>query len=161
MLTLDQLLEMAENQARGMLLEEGVKQLMPTFSLVSPENAITIVGCSWENDMEKQLMIADVKEKAREINAVSMVTLSEVWATVHPPGIDPESVPKPSQSPERKEMVIAVATDGVNTKARILMIERDWKGKIRQLVLEPKMSGLDFFSGRMVDGILPVNNSIH
>lgn len=161
MITLDTLLELAEKQARRVLLEEGEKQLIPMFALVSAENDITIVGCPWGNDMEKQLMIAALKARARDLNAVALCSVSEAWATVHGVGVDPESVPKPSQSPDRKEMVIAVATDGVITKSLILNIERDWKGKIRQLVAEPKMSGEGMFSGRMVDGILPVSKTLH
>lgn len=159
MISLDQMLDMAESHARNILLIERKKELIATFMLVDPQGEATIIGCPWDGEIEKQIALAVIRAKAREINAVMLSHVSEAWFS--PPyktQAEVDAAPPPSQSPDRREAVIALATDGVATKARIFMIERDWKGKIAALTSDPKIAG-DSFAGRMIDGILPIGGT--
>jgi hypothetical protein len=55
-------------------------------------------------------------------------------------------------------VVIALATDGTNTKSRIFEIKRDWKGKISQLIPETTSDDMAF-AGQLIDNILPIGGN--
>lgn len=158
-MSLDVLLELAEKQAHHMLLVERVKQLVPVFVLVSPRDELSIISCPWENDTEKQIMLAALREAAKGMHAVMLSNLSEAWVSPsYGPGVDLTKTTRPSLHPERREVVIALATDGTNTKSRIFEIKRDWKGKISQLIPETTSDDMAF-AGQLIDNILPIGGN--
>jgi hypothetical protein len=132
---------------------------MPMYHIVGDEQLV--VGCPWCNEEEKLLTLQAVKKTAHEINATMIAFLCEMWMTKHDGNIDPTSVGPPSQSPDRIEGVIAMATDGTETKVNFWRIIRSRPdGPIIALAPEKDTKGI--FAGRMIDGLLPHKpNTLH
>lgn len=161
MVTLDQLLDIAETQARDVLLVERRPELVATFILVGPTDEATVASCPWDGELDKQIMLAALKKKAHEMGAVALSHLSEAWISpTYKTQAEVDAAPPPSQLPKdlRREAIMIAATDGITTKVRILDIERDWKGKVSALTDNPD-SAKGQFGGRMIDGILPVGGT--
>lgn len=155
MINLDDLLDLAENQARRVLLELGYRQLIPIYLLVSANKTKTI-ACPWNSELDKQIMLAIVRDEAAKMKALALSHLSEAWVSKRYANLEEAKADvKPSQHPERREIVMILATNGVTTKARKLAIERDWKGKITELTCD-ELGSEDTFVGRMIDGLLPI-----
>jgi len=138
--TLTDLLDLAEKSAVDGLVDRQMKSIMPTFHLISPDRKHdTLVATPWDGDMEKRLAVTKVRQMAREMKATAVCFSSEVWMLVLPPGVD-YAPDRPSQSPNRIEGVIIVATDGKETKARSLLTIRDKPGgKVLRLDRDPKV----------------------
>jgi hypothetical protein len=134
-ITLDRLLDLAGKHAHHFLIEEGARQLAPVFLFLTEGGEGTVCLCPWENDFQKQIMLAGVRAKMREARATRYSFVTEAWFARAPEGMPFEEARKlrASKDPNRQEAVIALATDGFNTKWREWEIKRDWKGKIRDL----------------------------
>ncbi len=138
--TLQMLLDMAEDQAKTVLL--GTNQsLVPIFILYQPYNKIDLVPFAFQNSEEKYLMLAILKQFMREKHTIAYSHLSEAWVATqaHPYS---ENDPPPSERPDRKEAVMAFATDGVNTKHKMWGIVRSSDGKVERLDLQPHYDGI-------------------
>jgi hypothetical protein len=153
MTDLSALLDVAEAQARKVLIREHCDQLMPTYVLICADKTALIVGCPWGSSDEKSTYIAAIRELAHERGATAMSFLAEAWSVKRPKGTDPNGVVPSTDDPERHEVVYATATDGFRTKARSWAIRRDSNGTI--IELDPEVTSSDIVSGRMIDGILP------
>ena len=154
---LDQLLDLAEQQARRVLI--GTKeQLLPCFALVDKDGATYIVGVPFSNEIQKQLGLAKVKQFAKQYRAVAYSFITEAWMSpekVAPENVSPEGSvllrePRPREHPHRIEVVMAMASNGVVSKMRQWRMVRDYRGRTK--ALEPE-GDIDEFRSRF-DNIL-------
>ncbi len=128
---LQSLLDSAEDQAKRILLDTN-EQLVTTFVLYNPHDKMEIFACPFHNDMEKKIMLLMLRKHMREQQTIAYSHLSEAWVAKqsHPYS---DNDPRPSERPDRKEVVMAFATDGVNTKAKMWDIIRYEDGRVQRL----------------------------
>jgi hypothetical protein len=151
---LDDLVRRSGEFARDILIDEGRKQLSATFLLFGADDRLHVVPCFWENEIQKQLMIAKIREIARTVGAVALSFMSEAWLSTQPNKAGFDRTP-PSEDPNRREIVFAVAANKEHRIVRHWQIIRNRPGgRIISLVEDPIPSGMTF-AGRMIDGILP------
>lgn len=152
MTELDTLLQLGEEFARKILLEERHKFLVPTYHLIGADGSSLVIGCPWDNDTQKQLAFAAVKQKAREMKCRTFCFVSEGWSVVRLPGTDG---PRPAEDPDRIEIVNISGSDGKTSKAILLHMVRDLSPGMnnRVIALEP-MSHIGDAAGPMIDGII-------
>jgi len=164
MIDLDKLLDNGEEHARKILLEERHKSMMGIYHLVAPEGGTDrVIGVSWENDIEKQITVLSIKDVSREMKAVAALMIHEAWMLKLNRSTPNTSwhrdrllanLPRPSESPDRIEVVHLIATDGRETKSRALQMVRDKPGgRLIALIEDKAMEGGEF-SGRLIDGII-------
>jgi hypothetical protein len=154
------MLDGGEAHVRNILLKRGEKQLTPLYHLFGPPGGDhAIIPCQFQSEIQKQIMLAEVREIARKMGAVAALFMTESWMVK----IDQrsswharrmlETMDPPSQHPDRIEAVTIAATDGTEKAMRVLQIIRNRPGgKIVSLIEEPPPE--DILS-RFLDGILP------
>lgn len=130
-MTLDDLLENGERHARSVLLELGQKSVTGFYHLIT---------------------MAATRKLAREIGAVAAVWIGEAWVASYDRDSIPRDRPMPSEAPNRMEVVVIIATDGDQTKARFLDMQRGEAGRVVALVNHVDMP-IEFF-GRLLDGMI-------
>lgn len=141
-ITLQELVELAGQQARRVILE-AKQPLMPSWVLVGPKGQMTILGTPWKDDLEKEMTRYAMRRVIKEKGIVSYSVVTEAWTAVKPNGWTPEKDPdylRPKDDPERKECVIALATDGKAREFRRWLIKRNHLEQVTDLELVP---GLD------------------
>jgi len=148
---LDALLEGAGEHARRVLVEMKEAELAPIFLMVGPEDENILMPAPWRDENQKRIMLAAVREIMKDKRVTSYSEVSEAWSSVQPkdwkPGM-PEG-PAPSERPDRKEIVIAIAADRTTAKSRAWDIVRGEAGSIVDLRLDGNaLTGLE---GRMAD----------
>jgi hypothetical protein len=154
-MTLDQLLDILEGHAHQMLLTLRHPELTPLYHICAPEGPDLVIGCPWRDEQEKLIALQLIREKARELHATAIGFISEVWfKRINDPLVDLDKVERPSQSADREEGVLAVVTDGHETKSRAWQIVRDRPGGAI-IHLQQDDPGTAQLSGRMIDGLLP------
>lgn len=154
---LDKLLDQGEKHARKVLLEHRDPELQGFYHLIAPEGGQDqVIMTRWRNDIEKQLTILTIKSIAREMRAVAMLVMYEAWVLKLKPGQEfLATTPRPSESPDRIEVVHLLATDGRNTKGKMLQMMRDKPGgRITALIEDKFPEDAIEFSGRLIDGII-------
>jgi hypothetical protein len=160
----DRLLRWGEAHARRVLIERGQSDLAPFYHLVPPDAGAqhVVVMAIWGSDIEKQLIVLNVKRLAQEIGAIAACFIGEGWM-VKSPTQQPwtswheqrwlDSVGRPSESPDRVECVEVMATDGERYDGRLLQIVRDKPGgRVIALVGEGVPTAV---RGRLIDDIIP------
>jgi hypothetical protein len=144
-ITLTQLLDIAGDHARRILVEEQQDELLPTFDLRDAEGhgylvMTQFVGKTRDEVIDCKDAIADqVRELIAKHKAVKYVFLSEAWMILRKVYREGISTP-PADSADRIEVVIATATDGVDYQLRRWLIKRDG-GKCVDLALDPALEG--------------------
>jgi hypothetical protein len=115
MMDLEEMIRLAEEQARRVLV--GTKeQLIPQWLLASLDRTM-IVATPWGGDDEKHLVIGVMRAMMREEQVHAYSLLVEAWFAHEkvPEGTSPDSFKyrglPPSQRPDRKESVVAMATN--------------------------------------------------
>lgn len=171
-MTLTEMVEAAGAHAHHFLIEKGHPVLIPLFHLecrdipsgeirlrleeefkVIVTDGAIIIPAPWKDDREKLSYLAGCRMLAVAFGGTAFSSLSEGWAKMldedgHDDGVTP------AQSPERREVVICVATDGKHTEGAMWQMIRDKPdGKVISLVRHDMAA--DGFVGQMVDGILP------
>ena len=162
-LTLDQLVDSGVAHARHILLKKRAKQLEAFYTLITEDNEMILLPCTFQNDFEKDVTVATVKATALLTHAVMALYVNEGWMVKLPPPLSPwhakrqmENLPIPSESPDRIEIVQALATDGTTVKSRCLQMVRDKPGgKLIALVPMAQPDEGTKYQGRMIDGLLP------
>lgn len=137
---LQDLLTSGERHARICLMEEGEEEVAPFYHLVSADGGHSLVLVQWRDEVDKRMVVQAVKEAARQFDAVAAMLVTEAWAADYDsdgPGPDD---PRPSQHPERIEIVSLVATDSKRMVGRVLEIKRDASGHITELERRPDQS---------------------
>jgi hypothetical protein len=156
-LTVARMLELAHGQAQNIIVGNK-EQIMPVFMILTGDDKIVFVGTPWDGDDQKDMAVVMLRELMREHKAVAYSFLTEAWVAPQPKGwkiSDPRG-PAPVDRPDRKEVVLAMATNGTNTQYKSWDIVRDAKGNCIGLVEEKKIT--TFALGRF-EGLLPT--SIH
>jgi hypothetical protein len=83
--------------------------IAPMFFGEDAEGQCTILFALFKNDSEKDATAAKVRETFRKKNVIRYVFCSEAWALVVPTPTG--QLPRPSQHPDRVEVVIVEAED--------------------------------------------------
>jgi hypothetical protein len=131
---LDALLEQAGEHARRVLVEMKEATLMPVFLMIGPEDNI-LMPAPWRDDDEKRFMLAAARDIMKDKRIVRYSVVSEAWSAIQPKDWKrgmPEG-PAPSERPDRKEIVIAIAADKTTAKSRAWDIVRGEGGSIVDL----------------------------
>jgi hypothetical protein len=136
--TVDTLITLAEQQARGVLLVLH-QALMPTWVIVAKKFTPYIFATPWQDDQEKEEVRIFVRRQIRRYEAHAYSFLTEAWMATAPPDWDPDKpLPKKDQAmnrADRQEVVVAFATDGQKRQWRRWRIRRDWNEQV--IALEP------------------------
>jgi hypothetical protein len=123
----------------ALLVLTGLRQpLVPTWVYLDGEDKTHIVGTPWHDDEEKEHAARHIRWLMRKDKAQAYSLVSEVWTAAAPPGWKPgEDLVRPADRPDRKEMVLAFATDGEQTKWGRWQIKRDWNERVIALEEQP------------------------
>lgn len=109
----DTLIDLAAKQAHTILVGSK-QQLMATFVLATPKG-ICILGTPWQNDSEKEQMVAAVAHQVKERKAYAYSFLTEAWSAIAPPDWHGKGnlaeVDRPRNRADRREVVVAMAVD--------------------------------------------------
>ena len=144
---LDRLLRVAEFHARMVLVTHQQDALTPLFHLVCPGTHDLIVATPFHGDESKDAVAQDIRKLIREHQATAYMFVSEAWMIVRSKDyvLGKE---RPATAKDRVEVVIAVATDGVDHKLARWRIKRDKKGRCVDLVLDSEGEDIGDRSGR-------------
>jgi hypothetical protein len=152
-MTIDQMLSLAYGQAKNLIL--GNKdQIMPVFMILTGDDEIIFVGTPWRGDNQKNMAAIMLRDMMKEKRAIAYSFLSEAWVASQPQGwkIGDAVDTLPADRPDRKEVVMAMATNGTDTKYKSWVIMRDKEGNCVELVEEKRITR--FSMGRF-EGLLP------
>ena len=130
-LDLDGLLDLAERQAREVLLKQKHDEILPTFVMAQRDGGLVIAGVQFRNDFEKRLVREKIREIMRSNDTVAYSFLTEGWAVAYP--LDADMRVRPSENPRRIEVVSALATNVVESKYKQWRMIRDHKGDVSAL----------------------------
>ena len=115
---LSHLAELAGEHARNVLVELQ-QNLMPSWVLIDKSGAFHIEATPWKNQVEKDLARVFMRQQMRQLGVRAYSLVVEAWAAVAPEGWKPGDPHLPSsQHPDRREVVIAFATDGESIQWR-------------------------------------------
>src|SRR5665213_4059533 len=145
---LDELIELAERGARRNFKNDPRTQLLLTFIGRTRYGRDVIIGVEHKTTFEKIVSYAHVKKVFREHQVVAYVQVAESWLAEVEGGQIPDL--PPSQHPKRQEIVSIAATDGINSKAKLLIIVRARDGRVVELVAKPEVAGT-MLSGQALD----------
>jgi hypothetical protein len=157
---IDNLLQVGELHARKILLELKQKELTPFYHLAGGEGEKdAIIPCSFTNDFQKQLTFLAAQSIAKQIKAVAGMFVAESWVLCVKADTYQvfDQMPRPSQHPDRIEVVMMVATTGRETRSRSLRIIRAGNketGRITDLVNQGLPGEMSEIGGRMIDGLI-------
>lgn len=134
---LKNLVEVAGQQARAVLL--GLRQpLMPTWVYIDQEGHPHIVATPWQDDTEKKFFAAKIRLAMVLCDASAYSFVCEAWAANEKPG---EAHIQPRNRADRREIVLAFATDGDQIEWKSWNIKRDWNDCVLSLEEEEPMKG--------------------
>lgn len=136
MTSLEELLDLAEAQARRVLI--GTKEeLTPMWLMVDAENRVQVVATPWRDNREKHLTVRVMRLSMREQQIVAYTLLVEAWfavASAKEMGGKEYKGPPPSERADRKEAVCVI---GCNRAGQSLFrqweIVRDKRGRCAEL----------------------------
>lgn len=132
------------------VMEEGVRgnfadgkddpkfQLTPVFIGLPKQGRTIAIPGFWKNDEEKALVLKKVRIIFEAANVVAYGHASESWIAPAPPGFKGWNWPviRPADDPRRIEVVTIIASDGITSISKWLLIKRDERGCPR--LEEPK-----------------------
>lgn len=148
-LTLDKLLDVNTKIAKDMLMQTG--EVRPMF-VVQHGGEQTAIMTMWRDDNDKQVMLAALKLKMKELNADSYVSISEAWMANVDMKVNPEMMNiQPSKRNDRYEVIIVTANNHLDTRVSIQEILRDDNGKVTGTKDIPLPEKGGHFEGRMTD----------
>jgi hypothetical protein len=137
---LDKMIKVAEEMAKAWLVKLHHQSLMPTWELHSRKGEIYVIGTPWENEKQKRRAEKILRQKVVELDIVAYTFLTEAWMAIAKLGDIPITDLRPSLHPNRKEVVVALATDGIIRIWRCWLIIRNDKGRITDLAVDPDES---------------------
>lgn len=157
---LEALVETGHDYARKTLLNKRGAELTATYLLLRPEGegglGIDVMVCPWQDEAEKIVILELVKARCHANGVTALCFVCEAWVVSYSAdeyrrgGSDP-----PSQRPDRKEIVLCIATDGTRKKVGRWAIRRDKPGGPVRALLSEEIGEEDSFGGRIIDGMLP------
>jgi hypothetical protein len=142
---------MAGRHAETVLVLKHEPELAPMFHMLDEEGNSVIAPVIWRDENEKHAILAGMKILMRQEEIVAYSMVSEAWAAVQPKDWKPSMPygPMPSERPDRKEVVIAIAADKIRAISRSWDIVRGEAGSIVKLELSPLAP--DRQEGRMAE----------
>lgn len=138
--TLLAMAEMAFKFASDILINRH-DSLMPMFVVhrETPEPKTDIIGCPFQNDEEKKVMVFNVALEIAEKGADAWSFVTESWFAHREKG-EPLG-PRPSDDPHRREGLMCLVSDGKTTEMHAWEIIRDADGNCTELVPQEKHGG--------------------
>jgi hypothetical protein len=129
---LSTMLELAGEHAKYVLVDLGLS-LMPQWVLVDAGGA-HVIGTPWRDDQEKEFMTERLRDDMRKRKVLAYSLVIEAWAATAPPGWKEGEPRMPNwKRPDRREMVIAFATDGREIQWRGWAIKRNHLERVSAL----------------------------
>jgi hypothetical protein len=118
-MTLDTLLDSAEHVAREVMFKER-EQLPPTW-ILSDGKETKEIATPWRDDLERAIAKIFIADIIKEYKTVAYSFVSEVWVATETKEEYESGKPyvQPRHRPDRKEMVMAFATDGTKVVRRV------------------------------------------
>jgi hypothetical protein len=110
----------------------GKKGMVAFCVLVDPTDERIVVAVETGSRYENISQYAKLRQLMRDRGTVAYAWISEAWQAPGQPG-KLDFIP-PSQHPDRQELVITFAGDGINSLVRLWDIRRDYKGSVVALV---------------------------
>lgn len=153
MKTLKEMVGYGGHHAERILITERNGGLTPIYHLFCPEGDL-VVACPWQNESQKYMAVEAVRKLSHQHHATAALFVAEAWTISRPHGCDMNE--KPSEAEDRKEIVMAAATDGLFTEVGVWFVIRDADGKIVSLEQESPDDVSGVFGGRMLDGLIEV-----
>ncbi len=129
MISLTDMLDLAEKHARTVLIERQ-DDLMPLFDLRDGDGHSYIFGGPFvgqdadEVAAFKDMIAETIRQQIIEHKIVAYLFMSEAWMVVRR-NIPGKKLPLPSKCDDRVEIVMAMATDGVDYQHRRWLIKRE------------------------------------
>jgi hypothetical protein len=134
---LNLLVRMASQQAKAIIVD-GQAELIPTWVLVNKEGEACIIGTPWKSALEKMRAEHLMRKKMQEYQAVAYSLVVEAWLACYPPETKlDEHMVKPYDRPDRREVVITLATNGRQTVWKTWAIRRNYLERVVALEEEP------------------------
>jgi hypothetical protein len=128
-----ELLDAAERHARTALFKKRQQHLETTWFLLDGKN-IRKLATPWRNDYERELAKVFMRNVVEQYHIPAYAYVSEVWyAKETPENFNSDNFVQPRDRPDRKEMIIAMATDGKNVRTKAWEIVRNWNEQITAL----------------------------
>lgn len=134
-MTLDDMMQLAEDQARRILLRTRA-ELIPQWVYVKGDGNVNIVATPWHNNHEKHLAVELMRKAMKLDQATAYSLLVEAWfkQIEGPEAQKPYTGPPPSELPDRKEAVVISAADREgNSLHRHFEIIRDHQARCIEL----------------------------
>jgi hypothetical protein len=132
---LSKLAELGGEHARLVLIRLR-QQMMPQWIMVNQAGQLDIVATPWRDDREKMVFAVRLRKYMRERRTQAYSVVVEAWAAVAPKDWKPGEPHMPNwMNPERKQVVIALATDGKEVEWRQWAVQRDYEENV--MALEP------------------------
>lgn len=127
---LETLLKAAGEQAHGIILTMG-QPLMPTWVLIDREGGAHILGTPWRNEAEKAMYRFLITRTVKKSGVRAYCFICECW--IRNQDKDGPYI-EPRLAADRREIVIAVASNGKDTQWRQWEMIRDHNEKVIKLV---------------------------
>jgi hypothetical protein len=147
-MTIDELLEAAEEYARRILINKKDAQLVVTFLIECPEKTL-LVKAPWSNSKQRIMALEMMKFIMKEESATCYSVVSEAWMAKE--SLDPKkrSGLMPSKREDKKEVVIIVAVNKEEKQSTTFDIIRGNDGIITDIVKCGEMSK-EYLGGDLV-----------
>ena len=136
MLTLEQMLDVAESGARTHY-GRGVKELAPMCMMFRADDSYVIMPLSGfpSGEIGKAIAVRTLRREMRERNAVAYIMVQEAWSS---PSItwrsgEPFPTARPTDAADREEILWLFARNKIEGALRQFRIHRDAKGHMREL----------------------------
>lgn len=127
------LLDAAERHARTTLFKKREPHL-PTTWLCYDGRDTRKVLTPWRDEHERELAKVFMRTVIQQHSIVAYCCVSEVWYTRETPeSYASKNFVQPRHRADRKEMVIAMATDGKSVRVKSWEMVRDWNEQVIDL----------------------------
>jgi hypothetical protein len=141
---LDQMIELAGEQARRVLLEAKQPELLTSWILEDADGGVSMIATPWRDDAEKAKAATFMRHYMRRHRTVRYSFLTEAWQAFEKPGEyrpqDPDWV-RPKDRPDRIEVVVAMACDKERSVSKSWRIIRNHLEQIIALDLLEQQKG--------------------
>jgi hypothetical protein len=148
-MTLERMIDKAHDYAKGLLIGHKGAQVSPTFVVQFKSRGPAIMVMSWRSDREREAALSSIEMamKLQRADVVAYSVVSEAWVAVQDHATRAGDRP-PSERDDRKEMVFACASDGLDQRFKAWEIVRGPDAVVTGLV--PAVIAGEF-GGRMMN----------
>ena len=141
-MTLEQMIDLAVEHAKNVLIGRADAQITPCFLLESRTGARMLFSTPWRSDIEKQIMTRALGATMRERDILRYSFISEAWMATMPRGdLTLEDLDKkrfadeemPRNRSDRIEVVMIMAADKARRLSHVYRIIRGEGGTVVKL----------------------------